>query len=129
MKLIYTSALLATLAGCMTASDDMTDAAMTGADDGQAITTEAQFRDFVVGKTLSFQGNTFAFNSDGTLSGPWDGQGITGDWTWENGASCRSGAIGSRVLDRDCQIWVVQGSSATVTRDRGAGGSFVYVIS
>ncbi|KQI70541.1 hypothetical protein AN191_17690 [Loktanella sp. 5RATIMAR09] len=128
MKLIYISALLATLAGYMTATDDMADAAMPGADASQAITTEAQFREAVVGKTLTFQGNTFAFNDNGTLSGPWDGRGITGNWTWENGAACRRGAIGSRVLELDCQVWVVEGSTATVTRDRRNGASFVYEI-
>jgi len=128
MKLIYSSALLAMLAGCMTATDDMADTAMTGAVATQAITTEAQFREVIVGKTLNFNGNTFAYNRDGTLSGPWDGQSIRGNWTWEDGAVCRTASIGSRVLAPDCQLWVVEGSSATFTRDRGAGESNVYQI-
>lgn len=93
------------------------------------LTTRAQFEQAIVGRTLDFQGNTFAFNADGTISGPWDGQGISGTWTWEEGAACREGSIGtSRTLDLDCQIWAVSGNEATVTRDRGNGASFVYSI-
>ena len=129
MKLIYTSALLATLAGCMTATDDMNDAAMMDADASRAITTEIEFRDIIVGKTMTWEGNSFQFNADGTLSGPWGGEGIRGQWTFEDGAACRTASIGTRVLDPDCQIFVIDGSNATVTRDRGEGNTFVYEIS
>ncbi len=99
--------------------------------DGAAVMlgTQAQFEQAIVGRTLAFEGNTFMFNADGTFSGPWNGDGISGTWTWVDGAACREGRIGTtRTLDLDCQIWSVAGSQATVTRDRGNGASFVYDI-
>lgn len=94
-----------------------------------AIQEEAEFRATIVGKTLTFQGNSLTVNADGTLSGPWDGSGIQGTWVWDNGAMCREASIGTRELDPDCQTFVVNGSTVTVTRNRGAGQSFEYSIS
>lgn len=115
-----------TLAGCMETSSMATDASAPTA---TTIQTEAEFRTAIVGKTLTFNGNSFSVNADGTLSGPWDGSGITGTWNWDNGAMCREARIGTRQLDPDCQTFAVEGSTATVTRDRGAGQSFDYTIS
>lgn len=123
MRPLLITTAFALLAGCMEPGTT-TSAAGVG-----AITDEAQFRSAIVGKTLEFNGNTFTVNADGTFSGPWDGNGISGTWTWENGAFCRAGRAGSRTLDRDCQTWAVNGNVATVTRDRGAGSSFDYTIS
>ena len=129
MKTLLSFAVIAGLAGCMTASDNMSDVTMADGAAAQMLMTEAQFREVIVGKTINFNGNTLQFNADGTLSGPWDGQGIQGEWTWEDGATCRTASIGTRVLEPDCQTWVVEGSKATVTRNRGEGASFVYEIS
>ena len=92
------------------------------------ITTEAAFRSTLVGKTIGFAGNTFVINADNTVSGPWDGTGITGTWSWEDQYWCRDIAIGGTARNPDCQIWTVEGTSATVTRDRGNGSSFTYSI-
>ncbi|MEL7301588.1 MAG: hypothetical protein AAFM92_14500 [Pseudomonadota bacterium] len=118
------AASLAALAGCME-----TGSAGESAPAGVAITSEAEFRSAIVGRELGFNGNTFTVNADGTFSGPWDGNGISGTWSWENGAFCRTGRAGTRVLERDCQAWAVNGNTATVTRNRGAGTSFDYTIS
>lgn len=114
---------LMSAAACMETAVESTTAG------AQAIATAEQFNTLVVGQTLEFQGNTLAYNPDGTISGPWDGQGISGTWEFENGAVCREGRIGtSRDLERDCQIWSVNGAQATFTRDRGAGASATYNI-
>ncbi len=92
------------------------------------LTTEAAFRAAIVGKTMGFDGSTFTVNADNTVSGPWDGSGITGTWSWEDPYWCRDIAIGGVDRGSDCQIWAVSGSSATVTRDRGNGSSFTYSL-
>mgnify|MGYP001793560826 FL=1 len=131
MRAFLLTASLGLLAACMSPTSEgetgMADKASMAADG--AIATEAQFRDAIVGRTLTFEGKSFVINADGTISGPWDGQGITGSWTWQDGAFCRDAKIGSRVLDPGCQIFEVDGSSVKVTRERGAGASFVYTIS
>ena len=124
-KFIAIGVFAASLAGCMETTTTATDATTPPL----LIQDESEFRSAIVGKTLTFQGNSFTLNSDGTLSGPWDGSGITGTWVWDNGAMCREASIGTRQLDPDCQTFAVNGSTATVTRDRGAGQSFDYTIS
>ena len=124
MKKFISGAFLALVAGCMDATEaEMSESA------GLAVTTEAQFRSDIVGRTLTFNGNSVTFNADGTLSGPWDGQGISGTWGWDDGAVCREAAIGSRQLDPDCQTFVLDGDTTIVTRNRGEGASFTYSIS
>lgn len=125
MKALIFFAAAAGLAGCM--EQAAVPATATSAS-SQIIASEAQFRSEIVGKTLSFEGNSFTFAADGTISGPWDGQGIRGTWNWDNGAVCREASIGPRVLDPDCQTFSVDGTTATVTRNRGAGRSFDYSI-
>jgi len=101
----------------------------TGGSDGTALTTEQAFRGAVVGRTITFDGsNSFVINANGTVSGPWDGSGITGTWYWDGQYWCREIAIGGTARPLDCQSWVVNGNRATVTRDRGAGSSFVYTV-
>ncbi|MEO0485579.1 MAG: hypothetical protein AAF092_06680 [Pseudomonadota bacterium] len=130
MKQIMTIAALGVLAGCMAPGPDAMSKAPRGAAEAEAgaITSEAAFRSAIVGRELTFKANRFTINADGTFSGPWDGNGISGTWVWEDGAFCREGVAGARVLDRDCQTWAVNGATATVTRDRGAGPSFDYTI-
>ncbi|MEL6690191.1 MAG: dihydrodipicolinate reductase [Pseudomonadota bacterium] len=123
MRPLLITAAFATLAGCMEPATPVSAPASA------AITEEAAFRSAIVGKTLDFNGSTFTVNANGTISGPWDGSGISGTWTWEDGAFCREGQVGARVLELDCQTWAVNGNVATVTRDRGAGQSFDYTIS
>ncbi|WP_224824943.1 hypothetical protein [Cognatishimia sp. MH4019] len=131
MRALLLTAALGLLTACMSPTSDgdssMADKASMAADG--AVTTEAQFRETLVGRTLTFEGKSLVVNADGTISGPWDGQGITGTWTWNDGAVCRDAKIGSRVLAPDCQVWTLDGSTAIVTRDRGNGASFVYTIS
>ena len=106
-------------------------AGTTGTDSGSAavpITTEAEFRSAIVGKTIGFNGNTLVINPDNTVSGPWDGQGITGTWYWEDQFWCRDISIGGNDLGVDCQTWTFDGSTARVTRDRGNGNGFDYTV-
>lgn len=106
------------------------DMAADMAGDAKAITTEAAFRDTVVGKTVTFDGNSLIINSNGTVSGPWDGSGISGTWNWDGAYWCRVVTIGDGdARPEDCQQWVINGNVATVTRDRGNGASFDYIIS
>ena len=121
-KILSAVALATTLTGCLESDDAMMDMA------GMSLTTEQAFREAVVGKTLEFMGNTMVINGDGTISGPWDGRGITGSWEWRDGAWCRIVAIGSEERPEDCQLWSVDGNKATFTRDRGNGVSATYTI-
>ncbi len=105
-----------------------TDGGTLASADG-ALTTRAAFDSAIVGKTLNFNGNRMVINADGTISGPWDGSGITGTWRWSFGSWCREIAIGGVDRGPDCQNWSVDGNVATVTRDRGNGSSFRYTIS
>lgn len=115
------------MAGCVETADMSGGAEMSDATD---ITTEAAFRAAVVGKTLTFMDNTLVVNSNGTISGPWDGSGITGTWEWRGGFWCRVVTIGDGpTRPEDCQKWSISGNVATVSRDRGNGASFDYIIS
>jgi hypothetical protein len=119
MKRLLLTALLA-LPACATTTDDTSPP--------KAIETEAAFRAAIVDRQITFEANTLTINSDNTISGPWNGDGITGTWTWEDGAFCRDIKIGGQARDPDCQTWIVAGDTATVTRNRGAGASFDYKI-
>ena len=94
-----------------------------------ALTTEAAFRTAIVGKTLTFAGNTLTINADNTISGPWDGSGIIGTWYWDDAYWCREVAVGGVERGLDCQAWTTTGTEATFTRDRGAGNSATYTLS
>ena len=122
IKLPVLGALIFALSGCLEADV----ASQAGP---RTITTEADFRSTIVGNTVTFGDNaSIVVNADGTVSGPWDGSGVTGTWEWEDSFWCRDVAIGCRELGRDCQVWIVDGAVATVTRDKGNGRTFEYTI-
>lgn len=114
-----------TLVACVDAGDTNGPVAVAAV---APITTETEFRQALVGRTIGFEGSTFVINANGTVSGPWDGSGITGTWNWDGSFWCRDIAIGGVSRAPDCQLWTVSGNSATVVRDRGTGSSFVYTI-
>jgi len=121
-KIVPATAIIFSLTACMNSEDTMTEKS------AMALTTEQAFRDAVVGKTLDFKSNTLVINGDGTISGPWDGSGISGTWEWRDGAWCRIVSIGGEARPEDCQIWSIEGNQATFVRDRGNGGSATYTI-
>lgn len=126
MKNLLALAGIGLLSACAMETGEMADKPTASAG---LITSEAAFRSAIVGKTLTFEGSSFTANADGTISGPWNGEGISGTWAWDDGAWCREATIGSRVLDPDCQTFELTDEGVLVTRDRGAGNSFTYTIS
>lgn len=112
---------------CMSACSGTT--AVDATSGTTALTTEAAFRQAIVGKTLTFNGSSLTINADNTISGPWDGSGITGTWYWDDAYWCREVAVGGVERGLDCQAWTTTGSEATFTRDRGNGNSATYTLS
>lgn len=99
---------------------------------GVPIVEEADFLAQVAGNEMALEGspqNTVTINADGTLTGFFGGADLAGTWEWRDGAWCRELSAGPRgPAPEDCQVWVARDGAFDVTRDRGAGGSFTYVL-
>jgi hypothetical protein len=92
------------------------------------VETEQEFRALLVDKRLvDHNGDWAMINADGTLDGVFDGKKMTGTWHWKDGELCRDARIDARDF-KDCQIWAVDGSMATVARDDGQGEKVEYRI-
>jgi len=93
--------------------------------DAVRITTEAEFREAVVGKRLTIDDNWFKINKNGSLRGKFGGETLKGSWAWRDGYFCRTLTTHSK--NTDCQLWLVDGKAHNVTRARGKGNSFTYM--
>lgn len=123
-KKISTVAVLGVaLAACQSAPD-------AGATGPQQLATQADLAP-IIGKTVTFQqGQSFRILGDGTIRGSWDGTPLAGTYQMRDGFFCRTLTSGPRgPTGEDCQLFVLEGSTLNVTRDRGAGTSFKYTIS
>lgn len=123
-----TLAPIVLLAACAEAPMEMEMAEMAA----MPITDEASFLAMVADKRMVLEGtdNSVVVNSDGSIGGTFAGTDLAGSWEWIDGAWCRTLTAGPRgPSPEDCQVWTKVGDNAfSVTRDRGAGSSFVYVI-
>lgn len=128
-KVVLLGPVLA-LSACLDAGSD---SGMAGGE-GQAITSEAAFVAAVADRQIELQGqpdNNLIIASNGSITGTFGGSNLAGTWAWRDGAWCRTLSEGPRgPSPEDCQIWTMTpDGDFSVTRDRGAGGSFVYELS
>ncbi len=65
----------------------------------------------VYGRNLTSDQGTVVINSDGTLTGQFGSNQLTGTWETEDGLFCREGTIGTRALERECQSVTMSGNS------------------
>ena len=65
-------------------------------------------------------------HEDGTITGRFDGQKLTGTWHWEDRFFCRSVRLGEEDLGADCQLMILWGDQVIIVRNRGAGEQETY---
>ena len=84
----------------------------------------------VMGKRLELSAAEYVvINADGTLSGDFSGAETRGTWVMRDGYFCRELSAGpTGVQPEDCQLMVRTADGVRVTRDRGKGSSWDYVI-
>ena len=115
--LAYIAAGLAVLA--LAAGQPVQEA--SAADPNKRIETEQEYREKVVGKKLVQENGYVMSHEDGTVSGEFGDQSLSGTWTWEDKYFCRTVTLGTRDFGRDCQVVEVSGDSLTVIRNKGEG--------
>lgn len=88
----------------------------------ERIDTEAAYRAQVVGNRQVVAGSGHAVvQPDGTVTGEWNGQPVSGNWSWNDGYYCRSLRIGNTDTGSNCQLIEVEGNQIRSTNDRGQG--------
>lgn len=92
----------------------------------ERISTEAEFSQLVVGKKLTLGKNWFVIRKNGSLKGDFNGEKLKGAWQWRDGYWCRT--LKSHSKNTDCQLWEVSGDEFRVTRAKGKGKSFTYIV-
>ena len=91
------------------------------------ITTLEEFNRLIVGNRLRQANSNFVVNnSDGSLTGEFGGANLEGTWWWEGKYWCRT--LTTIQPGTDCQLWEINGTELTVTRDRGNGGATTYTL-
>lgn len=96
------------------------------ADGFTPITTEAEFDSLVVNKKMHLGDNWFVIKKNGSLKGEFNGEKLKGAWQWRDGYWCRT--LKTHSKNTDCQLWQVKGNEFQVTRNRGEGKSFTYIV-
>lgn len=102
--------------------------ACSGGLTAKAISSEAEFRSDIVGRTLSNGAVTLQILSPGILGGLGrDGTPIVGTWNWQDGQFCRNivsgGSTGS-----GCQTVLLTGTAVTFVEASGGVGTQTYFI-
>lgn len=92
----------------------------TGLQAGQ-LKSESEFRDQVVGHTLTMGDNSVVIQPGGTTEGTVSGQTFKANWMWQNGMYCRNAALGTTQLGTDCQVVSVSGDTVSFTGQSGKG--------
>ncbi|WP_380053660.1 hypothetical protein ACFE33_11890 [Falsihalocynthiibacter sp. SS001] len=96
--------------------------------DSSVIKTEEAFRAYVAGRPLYLgDGNNLFIHQDGTISGVFGGEQMTGNWEWRRGYYCRT--LASHSQDSDCQLFLLIENGVIGIRDRGQGAQFTYSYS
>lgn len=125
-KTLLTLPVLA-LAGCM-------ETGMSEGMEGAVITDEAQFLQLIGDRQVHLKGeraNNLVIGVDGSITGTFGGANLAGSWEWRDGAWCRTLTEGPRgPSPEDCQQWTINADGDfDVSRNRGQGASFTYVLS
>ena len=94
--------------------------------DFATISSEAEFRNTVVGKKLTRPLVKLELSSQGEIEGVGVSWNITGNWTWENGYLCRDLNWGGSDLGYNCQEVSIMPGRVRFTSDQGNGDSAVF---
>lgn len=118
----------AALAGCAQNSMEAgADPAAMETSAFRAIETEADFRETVVGKRLTYNETRWiTVMPDGTFDGDFDGATPSGAWTWRDGQFCRGLAIGAEVVPYLCQTVEVSDQHVRTTWPDGTVGEVAF---
>ena len=84
--------------------------------------------DQIVGKQLVSGSDSFTANADGTLTGEFGGETLTGVWRNENGQFCRSGTLGTTAIPDACQIVTIAGQNVSLTHVSGSQSTTNYTF-
>ncbi|SMX45388.1 hypothetical protein [Actibacterium lipolyticum] len=103
-------------------------ATVASADDFKRIKTEVGFRKAVVDRVFGNETGSGTYNANGTLTGKFGGQELSGKWIWTAGHVCRTAQLGDKDLGTDCQRIEYKGKTLRVTRDKGEGKSVLYEL-
>ncbi|QHQ34211.1 hypothetical protein [Algicella marina] len=93
----------------------------------QPVLTEAQFRQEIVGKTLSNGATTLRIFANGIVGGLGNSGPVVGTWRWEDGRFCRIIASGGPVGD-GCQTVLLTGEAVTFIEASGGVGNQTYFL-
>ncbi|MCL5775649.1 hypothetical protein M1105_01390 [Limibaculum sp. FT325] len=66
------------------------------------ITSEAEFAEKVVGRSIEYPSGSLVANPDSTLTGTFGSASAKGRWEWRDGRFCRDLVIGSRDFPFEC---------------------------
>lgn len=97
--------------------------------DFKRLTTEAEYRSAVAGKTVVTESSTVKIRKNGRLTGKTKGgDKITGAWAWRGQFWCRTVKVAGVDRGTDCQLVEVDGNKIRGTRNQGKGETFSGVI-
>lgn len=99
---------------------------LKSANEAAFLDTEEEFREKVVGRKLTLDGNWVVIKADGTIEGNWVRKELKGTWVWEDAYWCRT--LTTHAKNTDCQKYRVTPAGLFITRKKGKGKSFLYQI-
>ena len=117
--LIFAGPAIAVLAACQPTVVD----APAGP---QRLTTMADMAP-ILDRRLEFGAGHTVLVSDGSLGGVVADRALTGTWEMRDGFFCRTITSGHGEAV-DCQVYVLDGNTLTVTRDEGAGSVGTFLV-
>lgn len=96
--------------------------------DFERIKTKATMTELVVGNKYvnPKDGAWFSFRADGTLSGGYKKDPLTGNWRWKSRMACFSRSLGDQKLPDDCIVIHIDGNQLVTIRDNGKGRQTLY---
>lgn len=99
---------------------------LKAANEATLVDTEVEFREKIVGKKLTIDGNWVVIKADGTFEGNFSKKPLAGTWDWQESYWCRT--LTTHNIPKDCQVYRVTPAGLYVTRAKGKGKSFLYNI-
>jgi hypothetical protein len=103
--------------------------AVAPADAWTRITTEDQFREAVIGRSITGHLYQVTAAADGSLTGVIEGLNLIGQWHWDDeGYYCTNALIAQHITGAYCSVVEIDGDQFRVTREKGNGAQFVYTL-